>query len=360
MATRHWIHESPWPRLALFCAGLALFWWAVAATEQREPRETPRAELIHQDRVYRVPASRLAWLDEFSRMHFAESEQHAREHMEAGLAGGLDDLFGRLEDRVPGFLDWYYSLGGEYTRMGLALLSWSGLMEEEAAQRQATERLMPEDFETELEWLRGRLDRGLGEQARAAREGWLARMAELLDARRIPEPLEYSDRVVQLDHLAAELSGYESPEFISRMSTSSLVAGGVMAAPLAVRLARRQATTASGRALAARGASRGAARAGTGAAGGAALCAPGGPAALGCALVAGGVAWLATDWALLSLDEAMNRDEMERELHRALEALREELEADMLAAWDRTIERQYASMRKEVTTTFRPLDAGSP
>ena len=353
MNTRPRITERTWPAALLLCAGLGLFLWVASVESPREPAQAPEITLIHDDRAYRVPESRLEWLYRFSRLHFAEGEQQAREQVEAELARRLDHLFGAMEQRVPDFLDWHYSLRGEYTRLGLWALGGLGVLDEDRVREEALGRLVPADLDTELELLGLALDHRLAQQAHRTREGWLAELTELLDRRQVPSPLETPDTAIRLDALGARLTGYEDPEFLRRLSASHLVAGGVMAAPLAARLAGRQALAGSGRAATARGATR-AARAGTGAGTGAAVCAPGGPLALGCAVAAGAAAWLATDWLLLGLDETLNREEREAQLRQSLAELRGEMEQEMLAAWEGTLEHQFAGMRGEITATFVP------
>jgi hypothetical protein len=50
------------------------------------------------------------------------------------------------------------------------------------------------------------------------------------------------------------------------------------------------------------------------------LCAPGGPLALACGIVAGAVTWLGVDMALIAIDEALFRKSLRAELVEELQA----------------------------------------
>jgi hypothetical protein len=113
----------------------------------------------------------------------------------------------------------------------------------------------------------------------------------------------------------------------------------------------------SGRPALARAAGRGAARAGSAAAGGATVCAPGGPLALGCALIAGTAAWVATDWALLRIDEAMHRESMLEALEESLDRTRADLQRDLAAAYDAVIVSHYLGVQQDIRNSFVPARA---
>ncbi|HEX7062235.1 MAG TPA: hypothetical protein VF200_09700, partial [Woeseiaceae bacterium] len=108
-----------------------------------------------------------------------------------------------------------------------------------------------------------------------------------------------------------------------------------------------------------RGAARGAARVGAAAAGGATLCAPSGPGAVACALVAGAAAWLGTDWVLLTVDEHFNRDDLVAALEASLDELRAQVERALEESYDRLIAERYGAARQEIREGFVPANAGA-
>src|SRR5690606_1605001 len=162
-------------------------------------------------------------------------------------------------------------------------------------------------------------------------------------ARRVPAPLAADaarPRLVRADFLA-ETVQRERQAFGTRMSFGAAAAGvGAVAAPALARAAAVR----GGRAAAARTAARGASRVGAAAASGAAVCAPGGPVAAACAVLAGAGAWLVTDWALLRLDERMHRENLERAFDDALRRFRAEVERELVASFDAAVAAHAAAV----------------
>lgn len=353
----------PVVRLLALLAGVAALCLVLVQREAWQAARDPGAPVVVRvgDAHYQVSPRRAEELALLSALRFAEGEEAAREAVAHHLDQSLDRLFADLSARLPVFADWYYSLGGEYARLSMWALEKASLADEGFVARRA-EALIFEaaDFENRLEILRVQADARLLRAARETREHWLAEMLDLLDADRMPVAPLPDTETLALDELTQQLTGYGSPEFIARMSLSSAAAVGIAAGPLIWRAASRRAAATSGRAVAARGAGRGAARAGTAAAGGATLCAPSGPGALACALVAGAAGWLATDWALLRLDEALNRDELEAALQQSLDDMREELGKSLMAAYDRVLDEQYGAMQTDIQRTFRPMATREP
>lgn len=345
--------------ILLVCVGALLL-----AVEQR--RDWQAAWLPEQPvlvsisgEYYRVPAQRVDMLRLLSELRFADGEAEAREMMRAHVHQGLDSLFADLSGRLPEFADWYYSLGGEYTRLSMLLLEKASIVDGDYMARRAQAIVFEgADFEGRLNNLRLQADSRLQQQAAATRAEWLADMLAVLARDRQPvAPLEPAEST-SLDMLVHRLSGYGASEFTDRISMSGAAAVGAGAGSILWRVASRRAAATSGRALVARGAGRGVARAGVAAGGGAAICAPTGPGALGCAAVAGIAGWLATDWLLLRFEEAMNRGDLIAALQASLDELREEMEDDLLHAYDEVLDRQYSAMQADIQRTFVPLRSG--
>ena len=345
-----------WLRWLVWLTAVALLVWLLLSQPQRQwqggaAHYDVRVESTH----YRVSRDELLWLEQFSALHFNGHAEQAREQVAEHISDRLDLLFDQVHGRLPAYADWYFSIAGEYTRMGALVLSRTELLDEQALINRTSGMLFPQQgFADQLEWLRLQTDGHLLRRAEQAREGWLATVMARLDshATEVPAPLEPSPRTLSLDDLGEQLLGYQQPEFVQRISISGIAAAGVALGPA---LWRATAARSSGRAVAARGASRGAARAGSAAGGGAVACSPGGPLALGCAVVAGVATWLATDWLLLRADELRNRETLIAELEQELKLIRAQLEADMLAAYDRAIRAQYDGMRGEVVGSFVPV-----
>lgn len=349
-------------RLVLLACVLSGFWWLAGAETQRawEPRDQVRLTL--GERYFRVPRSELGDMRADSEFWFREQGSVGRAVLDERMGRHLDRLFLRVEDRIPAFLDWYYSLGGEYSRLGMSALKAMGLADRDYVREQASERLFEAvGWEQSLARLDRDLTRGLVRHDRRTREGWMVRMVSQLSEHEVPPPIESesprSYRVadtVSLDGLNRSL---EADSLMSLDDRALLSAGGGTLAGFAVwRGAFRGAAAVGGRRAAAKGAGRVISRAGSGAAGGAVVCAPGGPVALGCALVAGTAAMLTIDWALLSIEEAVSREAMEARLEDGLDGFRENLERDLEGRIGNRFEALQQARQDRIRGVFLPLE----
>jgi hypothetical protein len=347
-----------WPGAVLGLVAAALLCWGVITQPQRG--WTPPAQVPVQlgEQHYRLDAARLEWLEAFSRLHFSAGQADGRALLEAELDSGLRGAFDEVSRRLPEFADWYYSLGGEYSRLAMTALAWLNRADDGYVARRAAEILFPaEAWGEALDGVERQAVGRLLAQQQAVREGWLAEIAARLAPHQVPAPLDSSGtgaapEPVRLDALDARVFARERAALETRVAASSLVAGGV-----AARVAWRG-VAGSGRAVAARGVGRGASKAVPAASGALAACSAAGPYALGCAVVAGAAAWVATDWLLLRVDEAMNRDDLLAALEAGLVEVRRELLAEMMAAYDTAAARLHGDVEAEITHTFRPARAG--
>lgn len=350
---------------------LALLWLAAAAAlvvlvanqPQRAWAPPAQTEVVLGGEHYRLDAAQVEWLEAFARLRLGEGRESARTLLEAELGSGLDEVFAAVRERLPAFADWYYSLGGEYSRLGMAALAQLNLADGEYLANKATSMLFPpREWEAALAGLDARMLATLQVHQQRMGAEWLAELAERLAPYRVPAPLAAAgdqgrNVPLQFDGFVARWIAGEQEAFRGRVQLSTAAGGGAAGAVLWRRAAAR-ATAASGRAVAARGASRTAARAGAYASGGFAACAATGPAAAGCALLAGAVAWVATDWALLRLEEARNRDDLLAALQAGLAQLQAQMLAEALTAYDALTLEQEALAGETLEREFRPAQAG--
>ncbi|TDT38608.1 hypothetical protein DES49_2591 [Halospina denitrificans] len=349
-------------KLVVLASLLSGFWWLAGAETQRiwDPRDQVRLTL--EDRYFRVPRSELGGLRADSEFWFRAQASMGQGVLRERMSEHLDRLFLRVENRIPSFLDWYYSLGGEYSRLGMSALNIIGLDDRNYVQEQASERLFEAvGWEQSLARLDRDLTRGLVRHDRRSREGWMARLVSQLSEHEVPAPIKPESRsshriedTVSLDGLNRSL---EADSLMSLNDRAFLSAGGGTLAGFAVwRGAFRGAAAVGGRRAAAKGAGRVITRAGSGAAGGAMICAPSGPVALGCALVAGTAAMLTIDWALLSVEEAVSRDAMEARLKEGLAGFRENLERDLGNRIETRVEHLQQARQERIRGVFLPME----
>lgn len=344
-------------RLATFALIVAAT-TAVLVADQRSALRTawqpsPTVLLELHGVFYQVPMGQAQSLALLAARRTGEGEQGARALLLQQVQRELDRLFHQLDQQLPVFADWYYSLGGEYTRLSMRLLERSSLVESDHLARKAQALIFDAvGFSHQVVNMRMHLEQALAQQVQASRGAWLAElMARLAPAHRAPGPPPDSTSVISLEGVFTAMDADD--RFSRRTTMASSAAGATAGAALSNAFARRAAARSSA-ALAARGVARGA-RGATGAGAGAALCAPSGPGALACAMIGGTVAWLATDLALLKADEYLNRDELLADLRAELAAERERLEAALLVDAEALIAQQYQGMQQEIAHTFRPL-----
>ncbi len=313
---------------------------------------------------YRVDPAVLSWLSDFSTGHFAAAQGATRDEVIAELDVRLQQVFATAVDRIPAFADWYYSLGGEYSRLAMAALAFANLAESGYVAAQAAQMLLPEEqWADDLLALQQAAAQALATRQSELHHSWLTALTARLAPYRVPAPAEGDPampaQALALDPLLASLLVREADALQTRVSLSTLTAGGVAAGPALWRAAGARNPAVAGRA-AARSAGRGAARAGSAATTGTTLCAPAGVAAIGCGLVAGAAAWLATDWLLLRLDEHINRDELEQALKEGLEQLHADMRTELVAGYDLLLDRHFDQIQTELRSGFIPARAGIP
>ncbi len=343
---------------------VALFAW-ITSTSQHEWPAPAVVPVEIGDRHYRLAPADAGAVERFTGEHFDDGHARTRARLAAEIDAGLDAAFAPVRARLPEFADWYYSLSGEYTRLGLAAASRLNLVEGDVLAARASSMLFPDDaWSREFATLDSRLAGAVGETQRAVRAEWLTALEHRLAGSRVPAPLQddaYQGTGAPVSARSPEafldgLAARERDVLAGRVGVSTAVGGSAAAGALIWRGAAARAAGRSGRVAAARGVGRGAARAGSAAGSGLVVCAPGGPAAAGCALVAGTIAWLATDWAMLRIDEALHRDDLVAALDASLDVLQAEVRADLLGAWDEALVAYRSGVDEDIAWTFRPVE----
>jgi hypothetical protein len=357
------------PRPALVAQGLLVLLaagglsWSFTQVAPRHWQPPPEAAVVLAGEHYRVAPDELRSLQELSALHFGAGEESARTLVASQIDAHLDRMFAHALERLPEFADWYYSLRGEYSRAAMAALSFANVVEPGYVANQAAAMLLPENaWAASFEQLETDTAASLRAHQAMVREGWLDTITRRLSAHRVPAPLAvastHAPRTLVLDSFVQDLVARDRAALNTRLSLSTVAAGGAVAAgPALWRAAAARGSAAAGRAAAARAAVRGASRAGPAAVGGAALCSPTGPVAVGCALFAGAAVWLATDWALLKVDEQLHRDDLVAALESGLAALREQIEHDLQRAYDEMVAGHYGAVAEEIRRSFIPAHA---
>ena len=361
MATDAYKGSSPG---ALLCLVLMIvgFWGLTGLEAQRQWQPRDQIRLTIGERYFRVSGAEVEALRADSEFWFREQGYLGQAMLQQRVDNHLDRLFLRVRNRIPAFLDWYYSLKGDYSRLGMAALSAVGVVDDDYIHAKASAMLFePVGWEQSLAGLDRGLTSTLLQHARRARQGWLERVMSRLSQYEVPAPIqghEHSARAagasLSLDALSRSLEADALMTLNERAFAS--VGGGTLAGFAVWRSALRGAAALGARSAATRGAGRAATRIGSGAAGGAVVCSPGGPAALGCALVAGAATMLTMDWALINIEEAVGRERLRKRLEAGLADFRRELERDLRQRTDARVSALEQARRERIRTLFLPLE----
>ena len=291
--------------VALALLGLALF---------RAAPESPPEWLALDPCAFRAPVERRVAAAQAGRaLENQETEFNAA--LERRLQAALDEAYAHAEAGVERYLDWNFSLQGQYLQLWYLGRSMTGGEPFEAAMAHVMDAHVNEALAPLFDTLGPELQAEIHARVVAAHEGQAALVRSVLERSECLQP--------------------ELPDFALQASLEkSLVGFGAVGGILATRLGARVGARVMGReavrrmftAIAARFGARAAAATQAGQAG--ALCGPWAPL---CAAGIGAAAWIGTDLVLNEIDEALNREEMRAEMLAALAAQRAELEAALRA-----------------------------
>lgn len=270
--------------------------------------------------------------------HLESQRQAVTAELDKRVVREVDLLFAPLEAKVDDYLDWYFTVIGEYERLAaLAAGNFPQLMQE-----QLKEHLSPgTDFDDRL----ARTEQALVEDA-------LARMDDVTQAVKDHITVQAKEKPCVLAHLG--------PQGLDRLNRDLLRASGaamtgaavaVLAKNLVATVVAKVAAKKSIQAAAALAAKVVAKKAGgVLAAGltGTAVCSPAGPFAVLCGVVAGGATWLLIDKVAIEVDEAFSREAMRAEILDVLE----EQKQDLISALQQRHRTLLGRMAEDLQTTI--------
>jgi hypothetical protein len=261
----------------------------------------------------------------------------------------LEALFGDVEHGVDRYLDWYFTVVGQYERLGAAATGGAaGLMERELQRRLFDEtRFDARIMET---------SRAVSAQAHARLVAVSAYIRTRLERRAKAEPCRFS--AVKLPVLAA------LDRDAIRASTSAVggLAAGVIASGAASRamlsISRSKAFEAAAK-LVGNVVGKRAGTLLTSVTGAAAVCALTGPAAPVCAVVVGTAVWIGIDKVAVKIDEALFRETMRSEILVSVGALKNEMAQALKLRHLAEIDHMATSARSAVDLRAKGPDLGA-
>lgn len=265
--------------------------------------------------------------------------------------------FSPVHEHVSYFADWYYSLTGEYMRYAHAI---GGDMGEYLQQRLTETVFLPAATAVNLDNMLEELNAALLREMNHSGTRLTAQLELVIAAS--SWPLRDREAVagdsLNLDQLFAAGLQPGSADLnrqvfatLAATGTGVAVAKGLGAMVVKNTLAKVAATKSfhMASALLAKLVAKSAIKGGgvlAGAGAGAAICSPTGPGALVCGAVGGLLAWVAVDKAVIELDEALNRQLFEEEIHAAIATQERKLKKDLQQAYAEVLSAGFLSLRE--------------
>ena len=275
--------------------------------------------------------------------------QNAIDDVDSSIDQGLDRIFVDIEAGVDAYLDWYFTVIGEYERLAAVFTADAAAVMSEKLEEYLFTR---SDFGARLDSLDGTL-----EQLSVAR---FADMTSYLEAELENAPCA-AGRIDLAPFIELDRDKFRASAAVTSGVGAGIVASKVLAKKTAAAVVGKVAAKKSfhagaavvSKTLAKKGAST-ALSAGLGAT----LCAPAGPVAILCGVTAGLAAWLAVDKALVELDETLNREEMRTDILEVLAEQQTVLGAQLKQEHYNRVDRLAARVNDTVQRTFIPYKDG--
>ncbi|MDH7942838.1 hypothetical protein QGM61_03305 [Pseudohongiella sp. SYSU M77423] len=263
--------------------------------------------------------------------------------MQQRIAAEVDAAFAAAQPGIEKFLDWNYSLGGQYTQLAYLGATTLGLPGLEHANLE--------------ELLDARIFEAIGQPLDQSTQLALVRVHETYDQQAgqllASQTALLSQLAAQADCLSLPTTSFSLQAFADKSAVGAGALAGLATARLASRAGVRVISGAASRRVVSAASARAASSAATGSSG--ALC---GPMVVICtpALAAG--AWLLTDLALNSIDEAMNRDELRQQILMSLESQKKQLKAELTDHYAMASRQMIAAVDGYQQQRFRVLRDG--
>lgn len=279
----------------------------------------------------------------------------ARQAVDAAMQpvnAGLTLAFAAAEKGIDAYLDWYFSFVGSYTRLGAMVIPD---LDQHMRQQFSTRVFGDSGFDPQVARLGAAADTVLLGRIAAEAETIAAGLAQQLKLEPCLREVIHADALPGLarDKTRIALSAAVALPLSRAVLPLALRAGEAVLARAAARQTVRAAASAAGSTSGKRGASvllsAGAASA---------LCAPGGPLALACGVVAGAVTWLGVDMALIAVDEALFREKLKAELVSELQAQRSSLREALRAQLEQAASAYSDQAQRRLDKVFVPAANG--
>jgi hypothetical protein len=267
------------------------------------------------------------------------------------IAAAVDGAFATLEPAVDAYLDWYFSLRGEYSRLWYAVAGdAAAFMDGKFEAIVLAEGAFGNSLARELEAIESRSNGRMRAMASVYAENLSRALADnRCLAKAAPAVEQEAD------------GGLRNVTGAAAGSLTGAAAGIMLATRLGPRVAARPGAIGLSRAVArvfGKTTGKRAASAGGAAAAATMICGPSGPGAVLCGAFAGIGTWVAVDVLVLRVEEYMNRDTMRADIMARLDGSRRQLVAALETANAARIESVVDGISASRNGVFSPLREG--
>lgn len=282
-----------------------------------------------------------------------QTRSRVRGEVDRQVDAALDELFAEVEKGVDRYLDWYFTVVGEYERL---LASVAGDFTAAMTERLQEELFGASRFAERLEEASRQIEAKAATELGAAAQ----RLGQRVAAEATGEPCRLEGVSVHalgdIDHDRVRAAVAATGGTAAGVVTAKLLAekaGAAVAAKVAAKNTFKAAAAVAGKVTAKKGGSillsAGAATA---------VCAPGGPLAVLCGIAAGALTWVAVDKVMVEIDEALFRDEMRAELTSAIAEERDALARVLKAQHAAAIDAMALEIQARIDALFVPARDG--
>ncbi len=217
----------------------------------------------------------------------------------------IDGFFDLVEHNVDKFLDWHYSIKGDYSELALKLGEKFGLSAEDVLAKKLQEKLLGEDYEKRLDVLKKVLSKTYA--------GLLSQHEKFVSETALKGvDTDLSQNAKILDTLGDEVVRKLKVNFTGTIGATAGLSGLAITAKLTPKLVAKLAPK-----LVAKLGAKSLAKIGT-AVGGSLTCGPFAPLCFG-------MVWFGSDAAINSIDEWLHRDEFKKEILNNINEVKENL-----------------------------------
>lgn len=277
----------------------------------------------------------------------------AQQRGEASVIEALDDLFTDVEQGVDRYLDWYFTVIGEYERLAaLAVGDFAELMTTQLEQHLFSDTGFGNKLET--------VSRDIAQDSEAQMKSAAAELGEQLRTNTEHDPCIIGEvNLAAIDNFnrdqlrASAAVGGGAAVGAATAKILASKSGAAVAAKITAKKSFQMAGSLASKVVAKKGGSVLLSSAGA-----ALACSPGGLLAAICGVVAGGVAWISFDKAFIEIDEARFRDEMRAEILDSLGEQKIELLELLKSQNNARINAMTARIQASLERAFIPAQDG--